>query len=134
MTVFPTAAHLTSWAKLSPRTIQSGPRHHAAGTGKGNPYLKSALAEAASAASRTNTFLGARYRRLARRIGKRRALVAISRSLLVIIWHLLEDPTSRYHELGPTFYDNRINPERRRANHIRQLEALGYTVTLTPAA
>jgi transposase len=134
MAVFPTAAHLVSWAKLSPRAIQSGAKNHAGKTGKGNRYLKGALGEAAAAAARTNTFLGARYRRLARRIGKLKALVAVARSILVIAWHLLADPTMRYHDLGPAFFDNRIRPDRRRQNHIRQLEALGYHVTLTPAA
>src|SRR5664280_981394 len=134
MATFPTSAHLVSWAKISPRTIQSGAKNRAGKTGKGNRYLKGVLGEAAAAAARTNTFLGARYRRLARRIGKLQALVAVARSILVIVWHLLADPTSRYHDLGPEFFDNRIRPERRKINHIRQLEALGFTVTLTPAA
>jgi transposase len=70
MARFPTAGHLVSWAKLSPRTIQSGARNRSGKTGKGNPYLKGILGEAAAAAARTDTFLGERYRRLARRIGK----------------------------------------------------------------
>src|SRR5450756_2220556 len=73
-----------------------GPKSHPGKTGKGNPYLKSVLGEAAASAGRTNTFLGARYRRLARRIGKLKALVAVARSILVIVWHLLADPTRRY--------------------------------------
>jgi transposase len=85
-------------------------------------------------AARTNTFLGARYRRLARRIGKQKAQVAVARSILVIVWHLLADPTSRYCDLGPDFFDTRIRPERRKQNHIHHLEALGYKVTLEPAA
>ena len=134
MAIFPTAAHLVSWAKISPRANQSGAKTRSGKTGKGNPHLKSVLGEVAASAGRTNTFLGARYRRLARRIGKLKALVAVARSILVIVWHLLTDPTSRYRDLGPQFFDNRIRPERRKINHIRQLEALGYTVTLTPAA
>ena len=134
MDVFPTSAHLVSWSKISPRAVQSGARTRPGKTGKGNPYLKSVLGEAAASAARTNTFLGARYRRLARRIGKQKAQVAVARSILVIVWNLLADPTRRYHDIGPEFYDNRIGPERRKTNHIRQLEALGYTVTLTPAA
>lgn len=134
MAVFPTAANLVSWAKLSPRTIQSGAKTRAGKTGKGNRYLKSVLGEAAASAAKTRTFLGARYRRLAKRIGKLPALVAIARSILVIVWQLLADPTSRYHDLGPDFFANRIQPERRKLQHIHQLEALGYTVTLTPAA
>ena len=70
MTRFPTAGHLVSWAKLSPRTIQSGPKSRSGKTGKGNPYLKGLLGEAAAAAARTDTFLGERYRRLVKRIGK----------------------------------------------------------------
>jgi transposase len=134
MARFPTAAHLVSWAKLSPRTIQSGARSHAGKTGKGNPYLKGALGEMAAAAARTDTFLGERYRRLVRRRGKLKALVAVARTILVIIWHLLADPAARYHELGPGYYASRISKDRKTRNHVRQLEALGYTVTLAPAA
>ena len=131
---FPTPAHLVSWARLSPRTIQSGTTHRAGATGKANPYLKSVLGEAATAAAKTDTFLGERYRRLVRRIGKRKALVAVARSILVIVWHLLADPTARFHDLGADFYSNRIDTDRKTRNHIRQLQALGFIVTLTPAA
>lgn len=134
MDVFPTSAHLVSWSKISPRAVQSGAKTRPGKTGKGNPYLKSVLGEAAASAGRTNTFLGARYRRLARRIGKQKAQVAVARSILVIVWNLLADPTRRYDDIGPEFYDNRIGPERRKRNHIRQLESLGYTVTLTEVA
>ena len=82
---------------------------------------------------RTNTFLGERYRRLARRRGKKRAIVAVGRSILVIIWHLLANPDTRFHDLGPDHYTRRTNPDTRKRGHIRQLEALGYNVTLTPA-
>jgi transposase len=92
------------------------------------------LGEAAVAASKTDTFLGERYRRIARRRGKRRAIVAVGRSILVIVWHLLSDPTARFQDLGAGFYDTRTGPERVKRNHIRQLEALGYKVTLEPAA
>ena len=131
MTRFPTAGHLASWAKLSPRTIQSGARSRAGRTGKGNPYLKGILGEAAAAAAKTGTFLGERYRRIVKRRGKLRALVAVARSILVIIWHLLADPAARFRDLGAGFYDSRINNNRKARSHIRQLEALGYTVTLT---
>lgn len=134
MTQFPTADHLVSWAKLSPRTIQSGPRHRGGRTGKGNPYLKGVLGEAAAAASRTDTFLGERYRRLARRRGKPRALVAVARSILVIAWHLLDDPTSRFVDLGADYHDRHIDTQRRTRNLVHQLQALGHNVTLSPAA
>ncbi len=116
------------------RAIQSGAKTRSGKTGKGNPYLTAALGEAAASAARTNTFLGARYRRLVTRIGKLTALVAIARSILVIVWELLTDPTSRYADPGPEFFNQRLHPERRKHNHIRQLEALGYKVTLEPAA
>ena len=92
------------------------------------------LGNAAVSAGRTDTFLGERYRRIARRRGRKKAVVAIGRSILVIIWHLLADPDARYTDLGSSFYATRTNPEHRKRNHIRQLEALGYTVTLEPAA
>jgi transposase len=87
-----------------------------------------------SAPVRSETFLGARYRRLLRRRGKNKASVAFGRSLLVIIWHLLADPDTRFHELGADHYDRHVNTRAKRRNHIRQLEALGYRVTLEPAA
>ncbi|GAB2860070.1 hypothetical protein [Lentzea nigeriaca] len=105
-----------------------------AATGHGNRYLARILGEAATGAARTHTFLGERYRRIARRRGAKKAIVAVGRSILVIIWHLLFDPDTRFHDLGPDFYDRRVTDDRKKRNHIRQLEALGYTVTLTPAA
>jgi transposase len=134
MSRFPTPGHLVSWAKLSPRTIQSGAKTRRGKTGKGNPYLKGMLGEAAAAAGRTDTFLGERYRRIVKRRGKLKALVAIARTILVIIWHLLTDRTARYHDLGASYHASRIDKDRKTRNHIRQLEALGFTVTLAPAA
>ncbi|GAC1376742.1 MAG: IS110 family transposase [Acidimicrobiales bacterium] len=134
MAQFPTPAHLVSWAKLSPRTIQSGPRSRSGKTGKGNRYLKSVLGEAAAGAAKTDTFLGERYRRLVRRRGKQKALVAVARSILVITWHLLTDPTARFNDLGSDFYDLHLHKDRKTRNLVRQLQALGHQVTLAPAA
>jgi transposase len=134
MSIFPTPGHLVSWAKLSPRTIQSGAKHRGGKTGKGNPYLKGVLGEAAAAAAKTNTFLGERYRRIVKRRGKLKALVAVARSILVIVWHLLADPLTRYQDLGPDWHTTRINTQHKTKSLIRQLQALGHTVTLTPAA
>src|SRR4029077_2221050 len=100
MSRFPTAAHLVSWAKLCPRTIQSGAIQRSGKTGRGNPYLKGALGQAAAAAAKTTTFLGERYRRIVKRRGKLKALVAVARSILVIIWNMLNDPTARYADLA----------------------------------
>ena len=134
MTRFPTPEHLVSWAKLCPRTIQSGPVIRGGKTGKGNPYLKGALGEAAAAAARTDTFLGERYRRLVKRRGKLKALVAVARSILVIVWQLLSDPTARFHDLGPDYHTSRVVTERKIRNHIAHLTAMGFHVTLQPAA
>ena len=134
MSRFPTAAHLVSWAKLCPRTIQSGPLTRGGKTGKGNPYLKGALGDAAAAAAKTNTFLGERYRRIVKRRGKLKALVAVARSILVIIWNMLNDPTARFRDLGADYHTTRINTERRTRNYVTQLMAMGYRVTLEPAA
>ena len=135
MTRFPTPAHLSSWARFAPGVKESAGRKKGTGsTGHGDRYLARVLGEAAVAASRTNTFLGERYRRIARRRGKKKAIVAVGRSILLIVWSLLSDPETRYYDLGPGFYDSRINPERKKRNHIRQLEALGYKVIVEPAA
>ena len=134
MSRFLTPAHLTSWAKLCPRTVQSGSKRRSGKPGKGNPYLKGVLTHAAAAAARTDTFLGERYRRIVKRRGKLKAIIAVARSMLTIIWHLLNDPALRYHDLGPDFHTNRIDKQRKTRNHIRQLQALGYIVTITPAA
>jgi transposase len=135
MTRFPTPGHLASWARFAPGVKESaGKKKGTSGTGHGNPYLARVLGEAAIGASRTNTFLGERYRRLARRRGKKKALVAVGRSILTIVWHLLSDPDTNYLDLGADFYQNRVGTERRKREHVRQLEALGYRVTLEPAA
>ena len=132
---FPTPGHLASWARYAPGVNQSaGKAKGKATTGHGNPYLARVLGEAAVAAGRTDTFLGERYRRIARRRGTKKAIVAVGRSILVIVWHLLADPNLRYHDLGPGFYDAHVNAERAKRTHVRQLEALGYRVTLEPAA
>jgi len=91
---FPTAGHLASWAKFTPGVKESaGKKKGKSSTGHGNRYLARVLGEAAVAAGKTNTFLGERYRRIARRRGTKRAIVAVGRSILVIVWHLLSDPT-----------------------------------------
>ena len=134
MTRFPTAAHLVSWAGLCPHTSQSGPRTRHGKTGQGSTYLRGYLGQAATAAARTPTFLGERYSRIARRRGQAKAQVAVARSILVIIWHLLNDPAARYTDLGPGHYQRHTDKNRKARSHIRQLQALGYTVTLTQAA
>jgi transposase len=134
MAVFATAPRLCSWAKISPRTVQSGRKTGKAVTGKGNPYLKAALGQMAMGAAKTDTFLGARYRRLAKRMPKAKALAALERSILVVIFHLLSDPATTFEDLGADYYEKRVDTQRHTANLVRQLEALGHQVTLTTAA
>jgi transposase len=135
MTRFPTPAHLASWAKFAPGIKSSAGKTKGNGsTGHGNRYLARVLGEAVVCAGRTNTFLGARYRRLVRRRGKKKAIVAVGRSLLMIIGHLLADADVRFRDLGADFYDRHVNTHAKRRNHVRQLEALGYRVTLELAA
>jgi len=134
MTRFPTAAHLVSWAGLCPSARQSGPRTRAGKKGQGDTWLRGALGQAATGAARTATFLGERYHRIARRRGKAKAQVAVARSILVIIWHLLKDPAARFTDLGYGYYQARTDADRKLRNHIRQIQALGFTVTLTSAA
>jgi hypothetical protein len=135
MVRFVTAANLVSWARYAPRVSESAGKTTAvATTGHGNRYLARILGEIAASAARTNTFPGERYRRIARRRGKRRANVAIGRSALIIVWHLLSDPAARYHDLGADYHDTRITSERKTRNHGRQLQALGYRVTLESLA
>jgi transposase len=132
MTRFPTAGHLVSWAKLCPGLHESGGKRHSARTGHGNAELRQALTEAAWAASHTRTYLGAQFHRLAARRGKKRAIVAVAHSILVIAYHLLRDGTT-YHDLGPNYFDER-SKEATTRRAVRRLERLGYRVTLDPAA
>jgi transposase len=134
MSRFPTPGHLTSWARFAPGVSESAGRLKGrAGSGHGNRYLARILGEVAVSAGRTDTFLGERYRRLARRRGRNRAIVAIGRSILVIIWALLSDDDAQFVDLGADYYASRTNPERKVRQHLRELQALGYTVTLNPA-
>jgi transposase len=133
MSRFPTAAHLVSWAGLCPRAAQSGPRART-GKGQGSTYLRGYPGQAAIGAAGTATFPGERYHRIAKRRGKAKAQVAVARSILVIVWHLLNDPRARFTDLGPDYYQTRTDKNKKARSHIRQLEALGYTVTITQAA
>src|SRR5487761_1631695 len=110
MTVFPTASHLVSWARWSPQVKQSaGKRKGSNAAGRGNPYLSAALGEVSISAGRTQSFLGARYRRLAKRMPKKKALVATGNSVLTIMHVLLADPGARYTDLGADYYEQRMH-------------------------
>ena len=133
MTVFPTAAHLVSWARWCPQVAQSGGKRKGSNaTGRGNPYLSAALGEITISAGRTQSFPGAKYRRLVKRMPKKKALVATGNSMLAIFYALLSDPGASYHDLGPDYYEQRTHVRRQARNHVRGLERLGYKVTIEP--
>jgi transposase len=133
MSRFPTAGHLASWAKFAPIDRSSAGKHKGGSTGKGNPWPAATLGEIITAAARTDTFLGERYHRLARRRGKRRAIVAVGNSVLTIIWNMLSGPDSSYHDLGHGYYQARSDSRHRERDLIHKLERLtGKTVTLQP--
>jgi len=131
MAAFPTPAHLVSWLGLCRSAAQSGTRAGRGKPKKGNSYARAAAGQAAIGAARTATFLGERYSRIARRRGKPIAQAAVARSIMIIAWHLLNDPAARYHDLGPDFYASRVNRDKKIRNHIRGLHALGVTVAIT---
>jgi hypothetical protein len=124
MARFPSDAHLVSWAKFCPQTHQSAGKSKAKGRDKGNPWLAGTLGRIVFANWRSETFLGTRYRRLARRRGKQKAIVATGNSVLTVVYHLLSDPDARFYDLGPGYYESRINKHRRARDLATQLQAL----------
>jgi transposase len=133
MSAFPTAGHLCSWARVAPRPKESGGRRKGgSATGNGSPYIGAALGEAAVSVGRTQTFLGAKLRRLVRHMPKKKAQVAVMRTQLVAVHALLSDPEAEYAELGPGYYDERAGTARQARGHVRSLERLGWKVTLEP--
>jgi hypothetical protein len=133
MAVFPTPAHLVSWAKFCPQVKESAGRKKGRNSrGKGNRYLAGVLGEVTVSAGRTQTRVGARYRRLARRRGKPKAQVATGNTLLRVAHALLSDPTADYHDLGVDYYEAHSHHRRQVNSHLRSLQRLGYLVTLQP--
>ena len=134
------ATHLASWAGLCPGNHESAGKRKHGKPRKGNQHLQPLLVEAAWSAIQTDTRLKARYHRLVLRFGgyhnpaaKKKAVIAIAHTLLVIIWHVLTK-SQPYADLGPDFYTRRADPEKETRRLIARLEALGHQVTLTPAA
>ena len=133
MSIFPTAAHLASWAGCCPGSNESAGRVKSTTTRPGNPYLKAALGAAAlSIANTRDTYLAVKYRRIAARRGPKKALVAIEHTILVAIWNMAHTG-ALYDDPGADYYTHR-DPERTRRNAVNQLHRLGYQVTLTPTA
>lgn len=131
MTPFPSAGHLASWAKLRPGDDQSAGKRRSARTGRGNRWLRGAMTQAAWAAGRTKgSYFNAQFHRIARRRGRKRALVAVAHSLIVVIYHMLRDRTA-YRDLGADYLD-RLEPQRLTRALVRRLEQLGHAVELRP--
>lgn len=133
MSRFPTHRHISSWAKICPGNNESAGRSRSGWTGKGNPWLRAALVEAAWGAARSHkSYFAVQYNRLKTRRGTKRAAVAVAHSMLIVIYHLLRDGTV-FQDLGAAFLDER--QEQMVVRHsVRRLERLGYRVTLTPSA
>lgn len=132
MTRFPTSAHLASWAGLAPGKNESAGRNQSARTAPGKRFLKAMLVQAAHAASYAkNTYLAALFRRIAARRGRKRAAIAVARSILVIAYHMLRDGTE-YRDLGGNYFDLR-NEQQVQHRLVKRLEQLGLKVTLEPA-
>ena len=132
VTPFPTAKHLASWACLCPGNNISANKRHSGKTRRRNNWLRTALVEAAWAASRAkDTYLSSQFHRLRARRGDKRAAVAVAHSILIVVYHLLAKPEAVFTELGGDYFLKR-KPEQAQRRAIRQLEGLGFTVTLTP--
>lgn len=133
MAVFPTPSHLASWAGVCPGNNVTGGKRHSGKPTKGDRWLGEVLNQCAWSAARTrNTYLSAQFWRLARRIGKKKAAVAVGHSILVIAWHLLANGCV-YEDLGGDYVVTR-DADRARNRAVSQLQALGYHVNLEPIA
>jgi transposase len=134
MARFPTAGHLASWAGMCPGNNITGGKRRSGKTNHGNRWLAEILYECATAARRTkNTYLAAQYWRFRRRMAHRKAAVAVGHSILVICWHLLTNDCD-YTDLGGDWFAHRTDTDNRRDHLIRQLQDIGYGVTLTKVA
>jgi len=137
---FPDAAHLASWTGLCPGNHESAGKHRSGRRRHGNPYLQSLLVECAWSAVRHDGYLKSLYHRHVMKwggyrsqIAKKKAIIVVAHALIVIIWHILATGKP-YEELGADYFTSRLDPEREARRLIAKLQALGHTVTLTPAA
>lgn len=134
-TAFPTPQQLCAWAGVAPGNHESAGKRRNVAARKGQRHLRRTLLQSAKSLALSNdSFLAARYRRIARRRGSNRAAVAIAHSILTILWHLMADPTTRYRDLGADYYQRQHDPQREAQRLAAKITALGYRVTLEPAA
>lgn len=134
MAVFPSAGQLASWAGVAPGTHESAGKRRSVTAVQGNRWLGKVLIEAArSAARKDGTYLSVQYRQIASRRGPNKATVAVAHTMLVSAWHMLTTGEA-YRELGNDYFLQRRDPERQARRLTRQLEQLGYNVTIAPAA
>jgi len=132
MAQFPSERHLCSWTRICPGNNESAGKRKSGKTGRGNRWLRRILTQVAWAASHTkHTYFAAQFHRIARRRGKKRAIIAVAHSILTVLYHMLKYDR-HYNELGEDFFD-RLDPERVTRYHVGRLEDLGYDVTLTKA-
>jgi transposase len=132
MSRFPSAAHLVSWAKFCPQTHESAGKRKNKHRAKGNPWVAATLGNIAATAARSGVgFLGVRHRRIARRRGPQKAIVATGNSVLTIVYHLLSDPTAQFHDLGADYFTTRMDKNRRARNLAAALQAVtGQKITI----
>jgi len=132
MSRFPSAAHLVSWAKFCPQTHESAGKHKNKRRVKGDPWLAATLGNMAASVARTGAgFLGAPHRRIARRRGPQKAIVATGNAILVIVYHLLSDPAAQFHDLGGDYFTTRIDTNRRARSLAAALQAVtGQKITI----
>ncbi len=135
MSRFPTAGHLASWAGICPWNHTSGGKSKSGRTRHGNKWLRTALTEAAHAAARSkDTYLASHHAQVRGRCGVIKAVGATRHDILIAYWHIIINDTV-YHDLGGDWHARRRrSPERRKNTLVTELEKLGYTVTVTPAA
>jgi transposase len=134
MSRFPTAGHLASWAGMAPGTNITGGKRQSGRTTKGDAWLRDVLTQCSWSAARTrDTYLSAQFWRLARRIGRKKAAIAVGHSILVICWHLLTNDCN-YNDLGGDYFQRRNGHDRHRDHLIEQLHRLGYAVTVKKTA
>jgi transposase len=134
VTAFPTAQHLASWACLCPGNNITGGKRRSGKTRRGQDWLRAALVEAAGSAARSKaSYFSSQFHRLRARRGEKRAAVAVAHSILIVVYHLLAKPEAVYTDLGADYFTRR-NPEQEQHRAVRKLEALGFTVSLTPAS